>query len=370
MLHLFDRVYLVHHGFIDIHSHRAVISNEHGFPILESIGAKGELIAYGTTFSGLFQNGVTSFTDLLEKLKAKAENTGEQVIVYCDGKNYEEFVARWFRSLLPHASVADVLKFMKSHTFKSKLLHSRPDFERRGAPIDLDAIWFEKTWNNLDKGDLATPTFIKSVHDSVSVEFQLATYLATGALDTELKKHLIPLVRRDAENWLCELKEFICAHIMNDSLQEALGVTKAPTLDTLDSFVDNAAPPYDVLFDVRLWPAPLGGSVDLSAVTNNDIDKIRKTIEAFGTLWPEERDMYLQEVNGVSRLDILGCLNKSSLSDGDLDAILAFEGSGLLVLGFFDNLYLGTVNNYFIGYILKQKAAGNEEAIKPYRLVK
>jgi len=113
MLHLFRKIYLEHDVNIDFNRDRVVVSEKCGvsnWSELEKIST-GELISYGTDLNSL--NNISSFLELLNKIKQKTILTNNPVYIYADKKNYYKILSLWYKIILPNATVNDVVNYVK-----------------------------------------------------------------------------------------------------------------------------------------------------------------------------------------------------------------------------------------------------------------
>jgi hypothetical protein len=344
--------------------------------------AYGELILSAKTISDV-QGGITT---ILQSAKDSCAASNKTTIIYADKDSFIEITAKWLKHLLPHASASQCFSFIKSYLFKDEAFGSW----RRASSIKVtyDAAaetLFEAARSGAVQGLTA---FVDSVRNEVSIEFLLATYLSLSASAGEdvaklallaevrnsLKSAMYPLVKKDLEKYLYEIKEIVLAQMHTAQLRQAMGATGAYTFNDFTNFVFDETPMVKSFFNENIWGTfGLGvpssaGLINFGEISDADVDNFRQFTTIAGTIW-EEANFYSCTKSDISKLDLIQYVKQGSLSNAGLTAILDFELSDSSSSGTFYSIDVSTVNNYFVDFILDRYKANDHETISAYSLL-
>jgi len=227
--------------------------------------------------------------------------------------------------------------------------------------------------------------FVDNVRHDISVEFLLATYLSLSHRSAQdellltqlaearnaLKKSIRPLVVKDLEKYLYELKEIVLVHMQRRELREAMGSTIEYDFSNFSDFINDPAPIVRTFFKQEIWGSSgLGtpssnGLINFGAISDEDIENLREFTRIAGSIW-EEENFYSFIKSDVIKLDFVPFLREDTLSNAALNAILNFELNSNHAAGSFYSIDVSTVNNYFVDFILGEFKNGNHESTATY----
>lgn len=253
MLHLFDKVYLEHDGFINIQFDRAVISPYTGHEILPGLDKMGygKLLYYSTDKS------VVDFTRLFSDIKSHCDQTGNRFIIYCDWATYAFIAAGWYKKFT-NFTKDEFIMVMKTHHYKEKYIRT---------PGAVGSVR-DDILDHLDVWDNMQPFTINLPNITLSFEFYLANYLFDP--NTVYKEKLRTLVgmflRRQWQELLVDFRIWLQTHVLNERIQLFLGADGPKTLDQMDEI-----PEYALLLDQDIWdddkPNVIGQQSSLNLMT-------------------------------------------------------------------------------------------------------
>jgi len=382
MLHLFKKVYIEFDTKISIDYDRIVISESNGVPMLKALDrvSAGELIAYGHTLEDVVGEDTTypTLVDLLITLSARVESTNKTTIIFADETNYLKIVAMWFKMLLPNATAESVHDILESHVFREEMFsNSRFSLSSIAAAFDrtdlVELPEFKNIFQAATVNTAEATAFVASIKPHVSVEYLFASYMYDGSNKEEFKASITPLISKDLEKYLYELKEIVLVHILLPQLQEQLSTSQTYTFENLNEIVNDTSPLVSVFFKPEIWNTQglvtptSAGSINFANVTAEDIENIRQYAIIVGSLWEEEKP-YSFIKSDIMKLDFIPFLQDDVLSDASLDAIIGFELVKEHSAGSYNSISIGTVNHYLVDHIIFSYTNGDIEAIKPFIL--
>lgn len=382
MFHLFSKVYVDFDDKINMSYDRVICSQQYGAlnPSLDlSKVFYGDVIANVKTVDDLYgANGkFQDFQDVLIAARDKVETTNSPVYIYCDKESYYHLVSHWMKVALPYATVNTAWAFVKSHLFKEQMfVNSRLSSGRMASSTDwVDEALFSARWESVTETDRDWVDFMQSVSSSLRVEFLLASYCYDGRYAIELGKSMTPLVKKDLEKLLYELKEIMLVHFMRLVFQEKLGVVNGPyDFDNFYDMPNDPAPLVQVLFDENIWvntgisAASSKSTINLGAITDEKIELLRQYADICGQIWTDE-EWYTIKRSEIDKLEFVKLFRtQSELTPADVDNIIDYEVDGMThSAGSFYSIDLRTVNTYFIDWVLQNK--DDPQAMKPYAII-
>jgi len=381
MLHLFNKVYLEIDDRVDINYDRIVISQEYGVPMLEALDrvAYGNLILAAKSISEV-EGGITA---ILSHAKNSFLATNKTTIIYADRVSYIELAAQWLKNVLPNAGVTNAFNFMKAYLFKDEAFGA---FRRASSTlVSHDTLSYDMFTAAYSQSNPGLVAFVDNVRHDISVEFLLATYLSLSHRSAQdelllpqlaearnaLKKSIRPLVVKDLEKYLYELKEIVLVHMQRRELREAMGSTIEYDFSNFSDFINDPAPIVRTFFKQEIWGSSgLGtpssnGLINFGAISDEDIENLREFTRIAGSIW-EEENFYSFIKSDVIKLDFVPFLREDTLSNAALNAILNFELNSNHAAGSFYSIDVSTVNNYFVDFILGEFKNGNHESTATY----
>ena len=385
MFHLFKKVYLDFDDKINMSYDRVICSQQLGGTQDSELLSKvfyGELIATGKHIDEIVGNGLAfpTFLSLLEELDQRVDQHNSAVFIYCDKASYYKLAILWMKIVTPHNTKDTAWKFFKSHIFKEKnFTNSR--FSSRYSK-DTEA-WtaieaeFTQSWETTEVTTEYRKSFkplLEKVIARSRVEFLLAGYFYDGRYAAELAAAISPLVKKDLEKFLYEHKEIILVHFQRPQFQEMLGVVNGPyTFDNFYDMVNDPSPLVKVMFNPSIWgetrssmySPSSGGTINLSAISDEDINLIKQYSVITGKIWTDEQ-WYTVLRSEIDKFNFIKMFrNKNTLSVDELNAILEYElHHQNHAAGAFYAIDLRTVNTYFVDFVLQN--TNNKELLKPY----
>jgi hypothetical protein len=339
----------------------------------------GEVLANVKTPEELYGVGgkYSEFQDVLIAARDKVELHNTPVYIYCDKESYYHLVAHWMKVALPYATATTAWKFVKSHLFKEQMfVNSRLSSARMAADTDwVDQALFETKWDSITETDRDWVSFMQSVSSSLRVEFLLASYFYDGRYADELASSMTPLVKKDLEKLLYELKEVLLIHFLRPVLQEKLGVVNGPY--DIDNFYDmhkDPSPIIQVMFDDNIWGntgilAPSSKStINVGTITDEQLALIKEFASISSEIW-KEQEWYTIERSEINMLDFVKMFRtKSTLSIEEIQTIINYEIDGQEhASGSFYSIDLRSVNTYFVDWVLQNK--DDKDAMKPFAII-
>ena len=386
MFHLFKKVYLDFDDKINMSYDRVICSQD--------FGGKANAADLSRVFYGETIKSAASLDDLigrnklypnllamLEELDARVDEYGSSVYVYCDRVSYYKLVVLWMKVLLPFCTANAAWDFFKSHLFKEKnFVNSKLSASARYAS-DADN-WiaqeaeFRHYWNNTDVDRSEYIAFLEKNKSKLRLEFLIAGYLHDGRYANELAKCITPLVKKDLEKFLYEHKELILVHFQRPIFQRLLGVVNGPyTFDNFYDMVDDPSPLVQVMFKPEIWgetrssmfSATSNDSINLSAITDEDIQHLKEFSVCTAAIWCEEEiytSMSLRsEIDKFAFIKMLR--NKNEFDTDDLAKIMEYEiHHKYHSAGSFYAIDLRSVNTYFVDHLLLNH--DNKANLRPY----
>lgn len=362
MFHLFKKIYLAHENIIDVNFDRVVISQANGVAARDYLQAHhGQLLSYGQSMTDLIGDDKTysSFTNMLDTLATKSNETGKKIVIYVDNNNFTKFIVNWYKTVLANPDETATLNLINSNIFRYKVF-SRGRFVRvtngsLASQITLQN--YSTEWSSISApSDRAT--FVANHKSGFNVELLLATYLNNGNEKSELKSTIQTLIKKDLEKYLYELKEIFFAHYTVPGFASNLNLAKTYDLSNHSDIMDDTTTYADLFLNRRIWnyeymnTASTGENVNFSDITSTDITNFKAFNTIAGTDW-SETPAYTNIKSDVSKLDFIDVL--SDFTDTRLTNLIDTEATLENESGSFFSVDLETVNNYFVQSILQNK---------------
>jgi len=362
MFHLFKKIYLAHENIIDVNFDRVVISQANGEAARDYLQAHhAQLLSYGQSMPDLIGDGKTysSFTNMLDTLATKSNETGKRIVIYVDNNNFTKFIVNWYKTVLANPDETATLNLINSNIFKYKVFN-RGRFVRvtegsLGSQITLQD--YSTEWANTSVPSDRN-TFVTNHKSGFNVELLLATYLNNGNEKTELKNIIQTLMKKDLEKYLFELKEIFFVHYLNSSFATKLNLAKSYNLDNQSDIMDDTTTYAELFLNKRFWKyeymntASTGENVDFTEITSTDVTNLKEFTTISGSSWSEE-NVYTQIKSDVNKLDFLDIY--TDFTDQRLTDLLDAEATFENAAGSFFSIDLETVNHYFVQTILENK---------------
>jgi hypothetical protein len=387
MFHLFKKVYIDFDDKISMSYDRIVCSEQHGdLPDATELTRvfNGENLATVKSLSDLIGKGkkFESLLEMLQLLDRRVDTYDRKVFIFCDRESYYKLAIQWMKIITPNCDKDNAWKFFKSHIFKEKnFTNSRfsaaERFSTESESWMLMEDEFKQYWDDVKvtrAQRVKFTEFLEHVVTGMRIEFLLAGYFYDGRYSEEFAKAITPLVKKDLEKFLYEHKEIILVHFLRPKFQELLQVQNGPyTFDNFYDMVDDPAPMVKVMFKPEIWGearssmfAPTSaGTINMSAITDEDIETIKQYSLVTGTVWSDEQ-WYTVVRSEIDKFNFIKMFrDKQYLTVDDLKEILDYElHHQSHSAGVFYSIDLRTVNTYFVDYMLQNK--DNKGITKPF----
>ena len=383
MLHLFKKVYIEFDTRMSVAHDRVVISEEMGVPMDDELVkiSGGTLINYATSVEEMFgENGhYSSLVDMFVQLAVREETTNKTCLIFVDEKSFLHVVVPWFKMLLPNITAKEIQQIIESYVHRQEMFSnakfSLSDIEAHYDNAELiEMPRIQEFFDNETAGDQGTiDAFMDMVDDAVGIEYLFASYLYDGSHKEELKKRMKPLLTKDVEKYLYELKEILLVHTLNLNLQSLLEMNKIYTFDNLNEIENETAPLVKVFFDPRLWTRPglqtesSSGTIKFENFTAEDIENIREFGKRVGTIWEEEK-FYTLIKSDIMKLDFIPFLSDAVFTDEHFEKMIDFELAKEHATGSYNAISQRTVNNYLVDHVIFAHKNNDKDAIKPFTL--
>jgi hypothetical protein len=375
MLHLLKKVYLTSDRAIDIDLDRVVISKNYGIKPLNSITVEhGLLINYSKDITDIVgaDKDYSDITDMITTLAEFCENSQKRVIIYADDSAFVKIIAYWYKLTFRNIDSESAKLYLdnslsKFYTFESARANR---FATTDTAFSIDTSSFDSEFKS------ATPVgreeFLGKYLSDISVEGLLASYLYNGSAKQELKASLTPLISKDLEKYLYELKEIFFTHFTTRRLADKLSLDKHYDWTNLTTIFQDQSRFGELFINDRIWnkktmyTPTAGDNVKLSNITQADVQAFRDFAVIAGSTWDEESS-YVNVKSDINKLDFLGVV--TDFSDELLDTIIDVESSFEHAAGSFFSIDLETVNHYFIEALLTAKNSGNSDFLSKHSVV-
>jgi hypothetical protein len=199
------------------------------------------------------------------------------------------------------------------------------------------------------------------------VEFLLATHLLNGSLTEDLKYSILPLLRKDLEKYLFELKEILLVHVLHRPFMNQFGLTREYSIFNWRQLLsEEQHPSIRVFFDPAIWVTEgmakqsSRRNIRLENIGLEQIAALKQFNELAGGRWEEEK-VYQFVKSDVTKLDFLPLITE--FSDAGLKRMLEVETGFQNAAGSFFSIDLVTVNHYLVNHCLNASASGNTDEL-------
>lgn len=352
MIHLFDKIYLKFSEFTEESGLAVVISKDGNLPISELV-QNGSILFYFQDYFELVgeQAMFTEFTDFLQFLKDKRQT----ISIYADQEAFPRIFVEFFSTILQHPTHEELLNLYRSYLFKFNFMHkgfhSKDEFSYEKYLPKLD-IWNKIPLNLRDDHNLK---FVSQLSEKLGVEFLLASYLCNGAYKNSLKESIRPLLRKDLEKYLYELKEIILVHLLHRPFIEQFKLSQDYNLENFEEIIEEKSPLIQVFFEKSIWIRPemraqsSSKNIRFENINEGHIQAMSAFSKIAGCIWSEE-SCYQFTKSDINKLQFIPFLQ--NLDDEGLSKIIEVESAFINAAGCFFSIDLVTVNHYLIHTIL------------------
>jgi hypothetical protein len=368
MMNLFKNIYIDLDRTMDLFADRVVISEKHGYPLLDSDAGQypSELIAYGTTVEDLLaQKNYNSVSAFLKSLSDRSN----KVIIYCDSPAYQTLLTYWYKLVFPNITNESAHTLIETTLLKYHYI-SGP-FWSPNAHIYVNSIPQKEEYNSLfsstvdsssDAVGLASE--ISNMSDEHTIEFLMASYFYNASHKEELRAVMYDRINRILNKIYKHLWKKLCSSlIMRKSIRDQLNVTI-----TTDPLTELKLIERDPVFQnfLIIVNANENKTLDLSELTDEQIADIKAKADVIAqALLVNNSPGMLDRLH--SYIDIV---RSGLLTDENLEKIINYELYPPENMFGFTNLMFdkSAYNPYILEYAYEAKRNNQLELLAPYLL--
>jgi hypothetical protein len=352
MLHLFNKVYLEFDDRIEINFDRVVISEKYGIKMLEALDkvSQGELIKFGKTYDEVVLFNMVAF---IKTLKQFGDTSDKKIVIYCDKQAYKNFIAQWFKMILPSADYT-TFKTIADHTIYNQRIVSNTQLSSVFS-LNQTTLWenlddLETHWTNVEQLTDDEKTEFKSIGLNLSYELLLADYLSGSTnYETELKKTMHTFLRRWFKESFTDNRQMVLLNIGNHRFQEALGIDSTKVDITSTDPLANI-PELSAYADNSIWENQ-GIFCNLEGLSETQINSLNSTIMS---IYEKFEGMEIDR-SIFSLFDYLGAASRSELTKTEMDSLLDFIVNKPFDTNLVPRFDFQNVNFVLMLYFLRQK---------------
>jgi hypothetical protein len=374
MFHLFRKTYIEVDSFVDPNVNRIVISETHGYPVLEMLSKiyLGTPIAFGLTYDDVVGEGkrFNTFLEMIQFCFNQNESTGKKIIIYCDPAAYIKVISLWYKSIFVNIDAVSAYRITRANFSKEIMITHRAiqGLENQYNNFLPDLATFQTVFDAVSVDDLNIDAFINGLGDNRSIEYLLAAYVYDGSHKDELKFRIWSMINRHVEEYLKEAWRSIQLNILKENWQSLLG-TSTYTIDNITEVLDD--PILEPLKRTNAWRAVSGGSniartpLDLSTFTEEELIHIKHLAHK----------TYLHTLPtdpvhpGFERKHVyIDMIKSPGLTDEELAQVIDYEINPPDDLRFYSMKDEESINVYFVDWILEMKRNNNVAMLQPYVL--
>ena len=359
MIHLFKKVYITSDKVISLDFDRVVISETNGVKVADELArvTQGALLGFGTSTKDMTFKSVLG---MLQELSDHVDETGKRAIIYADDAAFLKILCTWYKFILANPSKGAIIDLITSSVFKmNSVFQGRfsSSTGETGATELVDLTDLESVYDSTKPNKDTRDDFVAAHKASLSAELLLASYLNDGSHKEELKSVLKPLLMKDLEKFMFEMKEVFFYHVTNKSFADKLGLDTTYTLSNIHTIVDDKSKFASLFMDPTVWNtkylsiASSGSNVNFDAMTDDHITDLKEFITLASSSWNE---LNIYDAADKSKLNYIPAIT-GDFTDAELEDIILMEASYDSVTGSFFSNEHETVNHYLIQAILDNK---------------
>lgn len=359
MIHLFKKVYLTSDKVISHDFDRVVISETNGVDMSVELArvTQGKLLGFGTSIKDMTFG---PFADMLTSLSKHAGETNKRIVIYADDASFLDIICTYYKYILLNPDMDAVRSLVKSTIFRmNTIYHGRfsSSTGENGSGDIVNANEFDEAWKNAKPNMADRVSFMRDHTSSLSVEFLLASYLHDGSHKEELKSVLKPLISKDLEKFMIEMKEIFFYHVMNSDFSSAIGLDQQYDISNIDELSEDTSK-FALLFTTdRIWNSKFasipssGHNINFSELTDEDISSLKEFAKIAYSHWS---DVQVTDNAEIVKFKYIPAL-VGDFTDEELEDVIKIEASHATVTGSFFSNDHESVNHYFIQTLLNNK---------------
>lgn len=360
MFYLAQKTYLYTDYLITYRNDRVVISETHGFPMLESLDAisSGNLLAYGQTVEDLIgpDKQYSNYVDFFKKIFER-EHNGYTAMIFLDEVSFMKLSSAWCKIIFQNIDAASAFLLVKAYFEKQALFGPRVTREARDffKGFSQKEAEFLQIFNEVSVDALEATNLMNTYRDDIAIEYLLASYGYNNSQTSSIKKSIHKMINRAVEEQLKEILYMVYANMLITSFQQFVGM-QTYTIDNVEGILsDPAILPLVRVNEWRATTATLENPrppMDLTQFTNEEFDLLKeiyiKVIEYF---YGETLSTILADHNRAGYIDYARQLE---LSDQDLANIISNEVNSTYESRLWSARDQDSINVFFADHVLEQ----------------
>jgi len=261
MFHLFKKVYVELDDAIDTSVNRIVISEINGVPMMDSLSSitPGVLISFAKSLDEIIgaEKQYQSLLNFLEYVDEQYVESNRKIVIYCDRNTYLNLTTSWLKIILPNITIGSAYGIITSYMFTTRMFGTSElvPFSRAYRMTQTDYTItledFVTLFSNIDIERDNYASFVSELHNSLSIEFLLASHWYNGSYKEELKSVAKGKISIGMQQFLYEAKSFIVENILNTPVISQFGLQKIYDLSNLSEIFTDTG--LDIWFDESIW---------------------------------------------------------------------------------------------------------------------
>lgn len=367
MLHLFNKVYLQFDDSIDCHTHRYVISEEKGNPMLSELGNayRGTLINYAKNrneMTGKFDDLTGFFEDVCQKQKS----LNSKVVIYCDTQAFLELSVIWLKTILPFGDSDSIVKYLDIHLHNERIIANT---QCQPTHI-LDLTKLNAGLGNVKGYADVLPTLeldrIKALNLNFSIELLLGEYFAgADTHEDNLLSSYHMFLQRFYKEILTDVREDTLLNLLNRSQQTAVGYSESDVVINADNPFEGISE-LSAFADEEVFTArPVANAGYVNTITIDNLSSEKQT--ALKDLVKQLHD-FEGQVDPDTFMNHLDKAVKTTLSKSEFDTMITETVNSPSSLSYIPRFDIGNINYSFIQYLFSLKKDNDTDTLGKYRL--
>jgi len=362
MLHLFDKTYIDLDAFISPDDNRFVISQNHGYALLETLKKiqSGELLGYGLALDDLVGPGkqYLNIFQLLSFCATKNSTKESRIVIYCDKASYLKLASLWFKTIFVNIDAESAYLIVQLDFARSALMNrTKTGHIYQNTMPTLEEFVAEFNSNSVDMSSTDATALLATTQSSRSIEFLFASYYYNGSYKEQLRSTFQLFMARRVKDVLKDSYALVVKNVLNSEFHSRFG-TQSYTVDNMTSIGNE--PRFANLRSV------VSGNLQLTELTPVQVEDIRGVINAVRTFMSEkESTVQACFQQSAEYLDYL----PGGISDTELDELLAKSLTFTDFIGrFWSSRDHMNLNLYLIEKINQYKINNQLAQLAPYLL--
>lgn len=332
-LHLFNKVYLELHNYLDYCEMGAVICPQ-ATPDIE-VDWKGESLSDALNGKSL----KTKFTELF--------NVDSKYVIYCDVPTFVEIAATWLKS-------STSMNTESYETYIDCYLHRRNAIDGSGNEEFKAA--FMSAWGAAKKYDFKEATV------KYNLEFLLPSVIVNSDHRgrDQLRSAITSFIKRHYEYIFLDAKDYIDLYILDEDVQKLFGGTGKTAIDYLDL-------PGLEIYKSDWWNTAgtavpgIKSKLDLDSISKSDLRKLKATTEKAA------KAFYSEAIN-LHNWKFLDVVIDRELNDTELDEFIEYWTHEKNEMSFIPHDLRPSLSFVFLSYLKTLAKTNDIDSIRNYSI--